>query len=211
MLKVVAINGSPNQAKGHTAMILKPFLDGLKSEGAEVKLYYASQLKVKPCSCGHLYCWNRSPGECIFQDSMQPIYPLLKQAEVLVLATPVYIPLPGEMQNFINRLTPLLNPDIAYREGRTRAKFREDVQIRKIVLVATGGWWEAENFDTVVRIVKELVAVAGLDYSGSVIRPHVQYMKIDGEMSQEGQEILGLVKQAAKESVSYTHLRAHET
>lgn len=201
MLKVVAINGSPNQAKGYTAMILKPFLEGLESDGADIHLYSASQLKVKPCSCGHLYCWNRSPGECIFQDSMQKIYPLLKQAEILVLATPVYIPLPGDMQNFINRLTPLLNPNIEYREGRTRAQFREDVQIKKIVLVASGGWWEAENFDTVVRIVKELAAVAGLDYSGSVIRPHVQYMKIDGEISEEGQEILCLVKQAAKELI----------
>ena len=65
------------------------------------------------------------------------------------------------MQNFINRLTPLVNPNIEYREGRTRAQFREDVQIKEIVLVASGGWWEAENFDTVVRIVKELVVSCG--------------------------------------------------
>jgi multimeric flavodoxin WrbA len=138
---------------------------------------------------------------------MQQIYPMLKQAEILVLATPVYIPLPGEMQNFINRLTPLLNPSIEYREGRTRAQFREDVQIRKIVLVATGGWWEPENFDTVIRIVKELIAVSGLEYSGSIIRPHVQYMQSQGRISEQGQKILREVKQAAKELINFGNIK----
>ena len=49
MLKVVAINGSPNQAKGYR-MILKPFLEGLKSGGTNSPVLCQSTKKSKPCS-----------------------------------------------------------------------------------------------------------------------------------------------------------------
>lgn len=208
MLKVFAINGSPRQERGQTAMILAPFLRGLEAHGANVQLFYASKLKVKPCSCGRLYCWNESPGDCIFQDEMQRIYPLLRQSELLVLATPIYSPLPGDMQNFINRLVALLDPTIECREGRTRAKFRKDVQIKKVCLVSTGGWWEPENFETVIRIVKELAEDAGVQFVGPIIRPHVQYMRQDSQLTKDGQRILAAVEHAGKELIQFGEILA---
>jgi multimeric flavodoxin WrbA len=38
-MKVIAINSSPAGNQGHTAMILNPFLKGMKNSGAEVVLY----------------------------------------------------------------------------------------------------------------------------------------------------------------------------
>jgi multimeric flavodoxin WrbA len=108
-LNVVAINGSARMEKGYTAMILDPFLKGMKEAASQVELFYAKKLNVSPCT-GEFYCWNEKPGECYIKDSMQLVYPKLLEADILVLATPVYIPLPGEMQNFINRLCPSLNP-----------------------------------------------------------------------------------------------------
>ncbi len=207
MMKVVAINGSPRQENSNTAMILTPFLRGLETHGAEVQLFYASKLKVKPCSCGRTYCWNESPGECLFQDEMQRIYPLLRQAEMLVLATPIYAPLPGDMQNFINRLIPLLNPALKFHQGRTRVQFRQGVHIKQICLVSTGGWWEPENFDTVIRIVKELAADADVQFVGPIIRPHFQYMRKDGQLTSEGQGILGSVELAAEELIQLGEIR----
>ena len=106
MLNVIAINGSPRQAKGNTALILEPFLQGLEDRGANIQLFYASRLKVKPCTCGELACWYRTPGECVLKDAMQELYPQLKQAHILVIASPIYLPMPGDMQNIINRLIP---------------------------------------------------------------------------------------------------------
>lgn len=201
MLNVVAVNGSPNKEKGRTAMILTPFLQGLEDLGATIDLYYASQLKVKPCSCGRLYCWNEKPGQCILQDSMQALYPKLRNANLLVLATPIYIPLPGELQNFINRLTPLLEPDIKFREGRTRAHMRADVLIDKMILVASGGWWEKENFDTVIRIVEELAAVSSVTFGGAIIRPHSQRMRKGGQLTKDGEEVDSAIRTAAHELI----------
>jgi hypothetical protein len=68
----------------------------------------------------------------------------------------------------INRLTPLGEADSAFRdhEGRSRARFRSDVKVSKIVLVSTGGWWEMGNFGTVLRITEELAKDWNVDFSG---------------------------------------------
>jgi len=200
MIKVVAINGSPRTEKGNTAMILAPFIQGMTDAGADVELFYARRLNVKPCT-GEMDCWYGKPGECIHKDDMQLLYPKLKEAEILVLATPVYIPLPGEMQNIINRLCPLIEPFLETREGRTRARFREDVQIRRIVLVSTGGWWERGNFRTVVRIIEELAEGASVEFAGAVLRPHAFLMKQEKELTEDGEAILNAAKRAGYELV----------
>ena len=192
MTTVFAINGSPNMEKGNTALLLGAFLEGMKEAGAAVELFYAKRLNIKPC-LGEFHCWDEKPGECITQDSMQSIYPKLRAADVLVLATPVYIPLPGEMQNFLNRLCPLLDDFLEFREGRTRVRFRDDVKIRKIVLVSTSGWWEMGNLDTVLRIAEELAKDAGQELAAAVLRPHAHLMK---ENKQKGKIVLDAAKQA---------------
>ena len=71
MNKTVAINGSPRMEKGDTAMVLAPFIEGMIDAGSDVELFYASRLKVKPCTCGEMYCWYKRPGECCFKDAAQ--------------------------------------------------------------------------------------------------------------------------------------------
>jgi len=182
-------------------MVLNPFIEGMVDAGSHVELFYASRLKVKPCACGNMYCWTEMPGECCIKDKMQVLYPRLKEADILVLATPVYIPLPGDMQNIINRLCPLLDPVLEFRKGRTRATFRKDFRIRAIVLVSTGGWWEKGNFGTVVRIVKELAEDASVKFAGAVLRPHAHAMRRKGELTQDGRAVLDAVRKAGYELV----------
>jgi multimeric flavodoxin WrbA len=201
MIKVVAINGSPRKEKGNTARVLTPFIQGMMDAGAEVELFYASRLKIKPCSCGVMYCWGDRPGECCIQDEMQLLYPKLRTADVIILATPVYIPLPGDMQNFINRLCPLLDPHLEKRQGRTRARFRKDVNIRQFVLVSTGGWWEIGNFDTVVRVVEELALDAGVKFGGAVLRPHAFLMMAKGKLTKDGEAVLDALRKAGSELI----------
>lgn len=200
-MKVIAINGSPRMEKGYTALILTPFIHGMMDAGSEVELFYARRLKVKPCTCGEMYCWYKKAGECCIKDDMQLLYPKLMRADILILATPVYIPLPGEMQNFINRLCPLIDPILENCEGRTRARFHKQVKIRKIVLLSNGGWWEKANFETVVRITKELAKDASVEFAGAVLRPHASLMKEKGKLTKDGEAILNKVKRAGYELI----------
>ena len=201
MSKAVAINGSPRMERGNTAMVLNSFIEGMTDANCEVELFYASRIKVKPCACGKMYCWNEMPGECCIKDKMQLLYPKLREADIVILATPVYIPLPGDMQNIINRLCPLIDPVFEFRERRTRARFRKDVRIQSIVLVSTGGWWEKQNFGTVLRIVKEFAEDASVNFAGAVLRPHASVMKQEGELTQDGRAVLDAVRKAGYELV----------
>jgi multimeric flavodoxin WrbA len=201
MGKAVAINGSPRMERGHTAMVLGPFIEDMTDAGCDVELFYASRVKVKPCACGNMYCWTEMPGDCCIKDRMQMLYPVLKQADILVFATPVYIPLPGDMQNIINRLCPLLDPVLEFRAGRTRARLHKDIRIRSIALVSTGGWWERQNFGTVVRIAKEFAEDVSADFAGAVLRPHAGVMKREGELTKDGRAVLDAVRKAGYQLV----------
>jgi multimeric flavodoxin WrbA len=201
MTKVMAINGSPRGEKGSTAMILAPFLQGMAEAGAQTDVVYVNRLKIKPCDCGQMRCWFKHPGECKHKDDMQELLRRAREADILVLATPVYVPLPGDMQHAINRLSPLMDPVVENRGGRTRARFRKGVAIKKMVAVSTGGWWEKENFGTVVRIVQELAENGSVEFAGAVLRPHVEVMLRDGELTPDGEAVLRAVGQAGRELI----------
>jgi len=175
MTKVFAINGSARTDKGYTD-----------------EKVYSTRLSIKPCT-GTFYCWYKKPGQCIYKDDMQEIYAKLKETDILVLATPVYIPLPGAMQDFINRLCPLIEPILTTVDGRTRARFRDDVKISKLVLLSASGWWEKGNFDTLVRIAKDFALNANIEFSGTLLRPHAFLMD---EFAEKKASILESSKQA---------------
>jgi multimeric flavodoxin WrbA len=198
VMKIVAINGSPRKGKGNTGMVLNAFIKGMENAGAEVEIFDTKNLKPKPCT-GQMKCWWETPGECYIKDDMQQVYPKLRETDILILATPVYIPLPGEMQICINRLCPLVKPLLQTREGRTRARLHDNVRLRKVVLVSTGGWWEKENFDNVVHIAEELAENMTIEFSGAVLRPHAFLMKRKGELTEDGRAIIGLVEKAGNE------------
>ncbi|MHA3964612.1 MAG: flavodoxin family protein [Candidatus Thorarchaeota archaeon SMTZ1-45] len=192
MTNVLAINGSARMEKGYTHKVLTAFLEGMKEAKATVETVFAKRLKIRPC-LGEFQCWFEKVGECIQRDDMGSLLPKLREADILILAIPVYLPLPGEMQNFLNRLMPIVEPVLEFHEGRTRAKFHDDVKISKIVLVSVGGWWEKDNLATVVRIVEDVARDANVEFSGAVLRPHAFLMD---EHKDKAEEVLSAVKSA---------------
>ncbi|MBY8998342.1 MAG: flavodoxin family protein [Candidatus Thorarchaeota archaeon] len=183
--------------KGNTHKVLTAFLEGMKEANATVETVFAKRLKIRPC-LGDFQCWYDKVGECIQTDDMESLYPKLREADILVLATPVYLPLPGEMQNLLNRLMPIVEPVLEVHEGRTRAKFHDDVKISKIVLVSVGGWWEKDNLGTVVRIAEEIARNASVEFSGALLRPHASLMN---ENKEKGEEVLSAAKSAGAQLV----------
>ena len=89
-MRAIAFNSSPRMHEGNTALILEPFLQGMRETGAEVELFYTRRLKINPCF-GCMYCWLRKPGECCQRDDMDILYPKLRSAQILVLASPLYV------------------------------------------------------------------------------------------------------------------------
>ena len=192
MTKVLAINGSARVEKGNTAKVLGVFLEGMQEAGASVEIIYPKKLKITPCN-GDFQCWSSKIGKCIHSDDMQSVYPKLREADILILGTPVYLPLPGEMQNLLNRLMPIVDPFLEFQDGRTRVRFHKDVKISKIVLVGVGGWWERANLDTVVKIVSDIATAVSVPFAGAILRPHARLMT-------ENEEKAAVINEAIKKA-----------
>ena len=94
-----------------------------------------------------------------------------------------------------------MNPKLKFRNGRTKAQFRDDVHVEKIVLVATGGWWVKENLDRLSFIFKEFAAVANISFGGAILRPHAQFMMKDGQLTVDGQDVIRKIRLAAHELI----------
>ncbi len=170
--KVLAINSSPNMGKGNTARILNPFLEGMKGAGAEVDLYYLRKLTIKPCiAC--LKCWTKTPGKCIIRDDMDELLPKIKDADIIVFATPLYWDgVTGLMKMFMDRMTPLGKPYLEIIDGRSRHPVREGYAHGKLVLVSTCGFFEEINFEPMLDHMKAVATNMRREFAGALLRPN---------------------------------------
>ncbi|MBP7053361.1 MAG: flavodoxin family protein [Phycisphaerae bacterium] len=171
-MKVVVINGSPRGDKGNTALILNPFLEGMKAAGAEVTVFEIKDMNVRPCQ-GEYACWFRTPGQCFQDDDMQKLLPELLTADVLVLATPLYVDgMTGPLKMVVDRMIPLGEPKIEYRDDHCRHPGRATIQDRKLALVSNCGFWELDNFDALVSHVQAIAKNLDATFAGALLRPH---------------------------------------
>lgn len=200
-MKVLAINSSPRMDKGNTAMILNPFLEGMKEAGAEVELFYTSKLKIHPCT-GEFNCWIKTPGECLHNDDMKMLYPKMTEADVIVFATPVYVDgVTGPMKNLFDRLLPLIHPFFELRDGHCRHPVRGEAKVRKYVLVSNCGLWEKDNFDPLLVHMKAFCKNASTEFAGALLRPHGGAMSGMLEMGAPIGDIFEAAKEAGRQLV----------
>jgi len=165
-MKVLAINGSPHMDEGNTAMILNPFLEGMKEAGGDVEVFYTRKLKIGACN-GDLSCWFKNPGICGQKDDMQMLLPKLKEADVIVWASPVYYAgVTGPLKNLMDRQLPL------YLQGG-QAKHP------KAVLVSTCSAWELSMFDPLLQQMRAIYTRPNesSDFAGALLRPMADGMK----------------------------------
>lgn len=202
-MKVVAINSSPNMGKGNTALVLSPFLEGMMETGAEVELFFTKKLKIKPCH-GEFHCWFRTPGECFQQDDMQMLLPKIGEADIVVLATPVYVDgATGPMKTLLDRLLPLLHPYFELRNGHCRHKLREKSNPGRLVLVSNCGFWELDNFDPLLFQMKAVCKNMKMEFAGSLLRPHGPALAVMQEMGMSVEDIFEASKSAGHQLVKY--------
>jgi multimeric flavodoxin WrbA len=82
---IVGICGSPR--KGATEHVLREALNKLKEMGFETEFFTVRGKKIGFCThCDH--CLTHK--ECIIADDMKTVYALLREAEGIIFATPVY-------------------------------------------------------------------------------------------------------------------------
>lgn len=85
--KVLILSGSP-RIGGNSDLLCDEFMRGAKEAGNEVTKINVANKKAAPCRA--CYFCREHGGECVYKDDMADILQAMIDADVLVLASPVY-------------------------------------------------------------------------------------------------------------------------
>ncbi len=100
-MRILGIYGSPRKG-GNSDVLLDEALAAAAAAGAQVERLYCRKLKnLSGClECGGC----DETGECVVQDDMQEVYPLLEAAEAVVLAVPIFFyNMPAQAKALVDR------------------------------------------------------------------------------------------------------------
>lgn len=101
-MKILVLNGSP-RPNGNTAKMVSAFTEGAQSAGSEVTVIEVYKKQIHDCIACE-YCHTKGNGQCIQKDDMQEVYDALNEADMLVLASPIYYHgLSGQLKCVIDR------------------------------------------------------------------------------------------------------------
>lgn len=139
MSRIVILMGSPRK-NGNTELFVNAFADGAK-ENNQVEVVRVSDYKVSPCR-GCNACYANENYACIQNDDMSKIYSKLADADILVIASPVYFyGISAQLKTVIDRLhTPI----------------RQQFAIKKTALLLVGAAKIPKLFDA-IKMQYELI------------------------------------------------------
>ncbi len=193
--------------KGNTALILMPFLEGMRERGAEVELFYTKKLRIRPCQ-GEFRCVIETPGECFQKDDMEVLFSKIVDADIWVFGSPLYLSgVNGPMKILWDRMViPMGEAHTEYKEGRSRHPMREGIKSGKVILVSSCGYWGLHNFNLLIEHTKELCFHTHREYIGSILRPHAYALKSLVEGGNQGDDVLEAARMAGRQLIEHGEL-----
>ena len=165
MSRILILTGSPRR-NGNTDRLAQSFAKGAE-ESNQVEIVSVCDYKVNPC-IGCNSCFSREGNRCFQNDDMTAIYEKLSQADILIIASPVYFyGISSQLKAIIDRLhTPL----------------RNSFNIKKLGLILVGAATLPELFDAIITQYRLVLNFFKLEDAGSVL---VRGAKEKGEVSEE--------------------------
>ena len=108
--KIVVLNGSPRPS-GNTSALIREFVKGAEEAGNSVTAFSLHDMNIKGC----MGCWGggKNPeNPCAAKDDMDKIYPFYREADVVVLASPLYYwMISGQLKTAFDRLFAIAEED----------------------------------------------------------------------------------------------------
>jgi len=85
-MKVAAFNASP-RPNGNTEALLDAAIRPIRESGHDVQVFTLNDMHLQPCQdCGGC----ERTGQCILSDDMREVYPVLRGADRIILASPIF-------------------------------------------------------------------------------------------------------------------------
>ncbi len=152
MSNIIILTGSMRK-NGNTALLAKSFAEGAAINN-NVEIVSVSDYKVNPC-IGCNSCFTREVGQCFQNDDMVQIYEKLKNADIVVIASPVYFyGISAQLKAIVDRLhTPM----------------RNSFHIKKLGLLLVGAAQLPNLFDPVIMQYQMVLDFFKLESIGKVL------------------------------------------
>lgn len=155
--KVVILNGSP-RPKGNTAILCEAFEAGAKKAGCEVRVFNLEKMKIAGC-IGCMKGGKDRLSPCVIKDDMDKIYPAYEEADIVVLATPMYYwAFSGQLKTAFDRLFAVAecNPDYAN-------------PVKKCVLIMPAEGDSADNWKPAIEYYRSLIGFLKWENLGEIL------------------------------------------
>jgi multimeric flavodoxin WrbA/putative sterol carrier protein len=200
MIKILAAQGSPRPKESNTETLLQEFLKGARSQGAETETIYLKEKEIHSC-VGCYTCWTKTPGVCVFKDDMPALLEKVKQCNIIVYATPLYIfNVTSLLKAFQERLLPILDPHLV-KKGETYSHSSRGEWNLKMVLISNCGFPEVSHFDGLRHVFRKLEQVGHIPLVGELLMPAGELLKQKGFLGDKIQVVLQAAYQAGIEVV----------
>lgn len=156
---LIGLQGSPRK-DGNTSILLDSFLNEAKDSGARICKIEVTDEEITPCKeCGTC----EREGFCPINDNMQRIYPLLRQADLVVMATPIFFYGPtAQMKALIDRSQALWSRRYIHKLTDPGQRWR------KGFLLALGATKGQNLFEGTTLTAKYFFDAIGADFEGSL-------------------------------------------
>ncbi len=162
---VLGLQGSP-RVKGNTSILLSSFLREAERLGSQVQHVDVAKKNITPCQeCG--VCEDK--GFCPIDDDMQEIYPLLRRADLVVVATPIFFyGATAQMKALIDRSQALWSRRYVLNLTDPGMKWRRGF------LLAVGATKGKNLFEGVELTAKYFFDAVGANYEGSLTYKRIE-------------------------------------
>lgn len=174
-MKVLALLGSPRK-NGNTESLLDAVLEGAAAAGGSCERVRLCDLQINPCiDCGGC----AKTGRCVLVDDMQPLYPKVKEAHRVILASPIYFyGITAQAKAFVDRCQAMWSwKKISLEKNEWRPDPR-----RKGFLVSVAATQGARVFEGAILTARYVFDAMGLAYGGECV---LKGYDGPGEMAQD--------------------------
>lgn len=160
-MKILGIYGSPRKG-GNSDRLLDQALEGARSAGAETDVVYARRLEMSGCTeCGGC----NETGECVLQDDMRSVYPLIAEARAIILASPIFFyALPSQAKALVDRAQALWSKRKITKTPEALKRYDGG----KGYLIAVGATRGKKLFDGVQLEARYFFDALDMSYEGGV-------------------------------------------
>ena len=157
---VLGLQGSP-RLRGNTGYLLSTFLEEAGKLGARTRLVEVDKKNIVPCK-EYVVCEKK--GFCPIDDDMKhEIYPLLREAEVVVAATPIFF------YNMTAQLKALVDRCQTMWARKYRFKLKDPAQKRRKGFLLSVGATKGKNlFEGLELAIRYFFDALDADYAGSL-------------------------------------------